>query len=100
MTKYADDAATEAAKKAYEEQKKGSDKSRAMTGEKLKGKPTPTQEENDMVMLGAHILEHEADGSDLDVNVLGSVPTSNPGSHETKPAPQSYQSRHTAHKAE
>ena len=26
-------------------------------------KPTPTQEENDLAKLGAHITEHEADGS-------------------------------------
>jgi hypothetical protein len=32
---------------------------------RTKGKPTPTQEENDRAAMGEHILEHEADGSDV-----------------------------------
>jgi hypothetical protein len=70
-TKLADDPATEAAKKAVEDNKKVSDKSRAEFAERTKGKPTPTQEENDLAMCGAHILEHEPDGSDPDPNVSG-----------------------------
>ena len=31
--------------------------------ERSKGRPTPTQEENDMSALGAHILKHDDDGS-------------------------------------
>jgi hypothetical protein len=97
-TKYADNAATEAAKKRYEDEKKGADKVRAASAAKLKGKPTPTQEENDLTMLGAHILEHEADGSDPDT--AGQV-SGNPGEASQKPA-QSYQARQqpAAHKAE
>jgi hypothetical protein len=34
--------------------------------ERTKGKPTPTQEENDEARLGKYFSEHEADGSDPD----------------------------------
>ena len=40
--------------------------SKKQYADRMKGKPTPTQEENDLAACGAHILEHEADGSDLD----------------------------------
>jgi hypothetical protein len=62
-TKYADNPATENAKKVLEEEKKVSDRSRAAYAERSKGKPTPTQEENDIAMLGGHVIEHEDDGS-------------------------------------
>lgn len=62
-TKYADDPQTENAKKALAEEKKVTEKSRAEYAERARGKPTPTQEELDMSMLGAHILEHDDDGS-------------------------------------
>jgi hypothetical protein len=68
MTKLADDPVTENAKKIYEQEKKISDQSRAEYAERMKGKPTPTQEELDLAMLGAHILEHEDDGSGPDIN--------------------------------
>ena len=32
--------------------------------EKTKGKPTPTQDENDRAALGEHVIEKEQDGSD------------------------------------
>lgn len=44
------------------------EKSMRQFSEQTKGKPTPTQEENDRAVAGEHILEHEADGSDPDVN--------------------------------
>jgi len=66
MTKIADNPATENAKKIVEAEKKASDESRAQFAAKMKGKPTPTQEENDLAACGANILEHEADGSDPD----------------------------------
>jgi hypothetical protein len=69
MTKYADDQATENAKKALAEEQKATEKSRADFAERMKGKPTPTQEELNMSALGAHILEHEEDGSNPDPNV-------------------------------
>jgi len=37
--------------------------------ENTKGKPTPTQDENDRAALGEHLAEHEPDGSD-EQNVL------------------------------
>jgi hypothetical protein len=33
---------------------------------RTKGKPTPTQAENDEAALGKYFAEHEADGGDLD----------------------------------
>lgn len=63
MTKLADDPATEAAKKAVAEDKKAADKSRAEYAARTKGKPTPTQEENDIALSGGHILQHQDDGS-------------------------------------
>jgi len=65
----ADDPATENAKKALAEQRQVSEKSKQEFAERSKGKPTPTQEENDLAALGAHIMEHEHDGSDPDPNV-------------------------------
>jgi hypothetical protein len=69
-TKYADDPATENARKQLEADKKVTERSRAEYAERAKGKPTPTQEELDMSMLGAHILEHEDDGGGPDPNDL------------------------------
>lgn len=40
--------------------------------ERMKGKPTPTQEENDRAAMGEHVVEKEDDGSNPD-------PTGNPG---------------------
>lgn len=62
-TKLADDAATEAAKKAVAEDKKAAEKSAAEYVARTKGKPTPTQAENDIALSGGHILQHEDDGS-------------------------------------
>jgi hypothetical protein len=59
----------EAAKQQLTEERKVSDKTRADFIERTKGKPTPTQEENDLAVLGAHFHEHEPDGSELDPNV-------------------------------
>jgi len=60
------DDAMEAAKKRLAEERKASDKSRADYAERMKGKPTPTQEENDLAVLGATFTEHEDDGSGPD----------------------------------
>jgi hypothetical protein len=67
-TKYADDPATEHARKQLEIDRKVTERSRTEYAERAKGKPTPTQEELDMSMLGAHILEHEDDGGGPDPN--------------------------------
>ena len=69
MTKFADDAATELAKKLVAEDKKVADHSRQQYAERAKGKPTPTQEENDLAAHGAHITEHDEDGSGPDPHV-------------------------------
>jgi hypothetical protein len=87
-TKMADNPQTDAAKKQYEEEKKASDKSKLEYARVTKGKPTPTQEENDMAMLGANILEHEPDGSDPDPNVQETKHV------EADKKPASYQTRH------
>jgi hypothetical protein len=99
MTKLADDQQTEHAKKQLAEERKATERSRAEYAERSKGKPTPTQEENDLAMHGAHILEHEDDGS-------GPDPFNNAIDHknlegDSKPQgqrPQSYQTKQT-HKA-
>jgi hypothetical protein len=59
----------EAAKQRLAEEKKVSDKSKADFVERMKGKPTPTQEENDLAALGATFTEHEPDGSDPDPGI-------------------------------
>jgi hypothetical protein len=52
--------------KRYEIEKEAADKSRADAKEKLsKGKPTPTQEENDRLAMGEHV-ELADDGSGED----------------------------------
>jgi len=51
--------------------------------ERMKGKPTPTQEENDLAALGAHFTEHEADGSDPDPNIRH-VEASKPQDYKTR----------------
>jgi hypothetical protein len=57
----------ESVKKNYERDKALDAKTRAEGAEKLsKGKPTPTQEENDLAAQGEHITEHEDDGSGPD----------------------------------
>jgi hypothetical protein len=86
-TKLADNAATENAKKQVAEDQKATEKSRAEYAERMKGKPTPTQEENDIAALGGHILEHEADGSDPDPHVTKHLEAEKSG---TKPG---YQTR-------
>ena len=52
-------AAREQLKVAADERKKQEEQRAAMA----KGKPTPTQEENDLARLGVPIDEHEDDGS-------------------------------------
>ena len=64
----------EAAKKRLAEQKSARE---AQAKEApTEGKPTPTQEENDLAKLGAHITEHEPDGS----------PSDDPSAPQTKQA--------------
>ena len=62
-TEYADSHTTEMARKKLAGEKDASDRMRADAFQQLKGKPTPTQEENDLSACGAHILMHDDDGS-------------------------------------
>jgi hypothetical protein len=60
---------TEAAKKELDAGRELLEKSRAEYAERMKGKPTPTQRENDLAMLGQHVVEKEDDGSGPDLAV-------------------------------
>jgi hypothetical protein len=44
-----------------------SERSNAEARERLRGKPTPTQAENDRAAAGEHILEHEDSGAGPDL---------------------------------
>jgi hypothetical protein len=92
-TKYADDEVTSNAKKALEADRKISDKSREEYTRLSKGKPTPTQEENDIAALGGHVLEHEADGSDPDPHVVSHNKSMEAAASSHRP--QSYSTRST-----
>jgi hypothetical protein len=63
------------AKQRLAEDRKATEKSREDFVERTKGKPTPTQEENDLAVCGAHFHEHEPDGSAPDPNVTANKPT-------------------------
>jgi hypothetical protein len=63
--------------------------SKKQYADRMKGKPTPTQEENDLAALGAHFHEHEADGSDPD-------PYQTKQSEPSKPSGGGYQTRQSA----
>jgi hypothetical protein len=73
------------AKKQLAEEQKASNKSREEFAERMKGKPTPTQEENDLHALGAHFPEHEPDGSAPDPHVTKQVEANKPaGGYQTR----------------
>ncbi|MET0708010.1 MAG: hypothetical protein ABWY82_14395, partial [Tardiphaga sp.] len=57
-----------------------------------RGKPTPTQEENDLAMWGAHIVEHEDDGSGPDHRTQ----TRQVEADKTSSKPQTYQTKGAA----
>jgi len=86
-----DTEATEAARKRLAEERKATEQSRAEFAERQKGKPTPTQEENDLAALGAHLIEKEHDGSGPD---SGAPQTRQ--IEAKKPAAGDYQTRHAA----
>jgi hypothetical protein len=62
------------------------EKSKQQYLDRMKGKPTPTQEENDLAALGAQFHEHEPDGSDPD-------PFQTKQMEPKKPAGGGYQTR-------
>lgn len=86
----ADDAAVKAALEEGKERREASFKEYQ---DRMKGKPTPTQEENDRAMLGEHVLEKEDDGSGPDPNdPLHASKTKQSEAH--KPSSGGYQTRH------
>ena len=53
---------------------------------RTKGKPTPTQQENDEAAVGKHFVEHEADGGDLDPNVERAMEAKPGAGYQTRQA--------------
>ena len=86
MTKFADDGSEKVARERLEQDRAILKASREQFVERTKGKPTPTQEENDLAACGAHIDEHEDDGSGPD--------TYNPRYLEGGKPAGSYETRH------
>jgi hypothetical protein len=82
----AEDAVTENAKRQLEVDRERSEKSRADFAARMKGKPTPTQHENDMAMLGAPVFEKEDDGSGPDPNIAKTAEAEKPGTYQTRTA--------------
>ena len=73
------------AKKRLVEEQKASDRSRDDFVERMKGKPTPTQDENDLHALGAYFHEHEADGSGPDPHQTKQIEANKPsGGYQTR----------------
>lgn len=64
-----DDLQTENAKRQLAADNELLQRSRGEYADRMKGKPTPTQAENDMAMLGAPVFEKEDDGSGPDLGV-------------------------------
>lgn len=86
-----EDQTREAAKRQLAADREVSERSRAEFVERMKGKPTPTQEENDLAALGAHVVEKEDDGSGPDPNIVKNL-ENRPGAatrqtQAAKPAP-------------
>jgi hypothetical protein len=96
MTKFADDGSEQAARELVEQDRALVKAAREGAGgnvpgtfaDRMKGKPTPTQEESDLAAHGAHIIEHEPDGSDPDpFNVTTRDMKAKPGGgYETRAA--------------
>lgn len=84
---------SEAVRQTLEKNREASEKSRAEADERTKGKPTPTQEENDLAALGHHVAEHEDDGSGPEL-VFG--PMKRDVEPAKKPAGAGYQTRASA----
>jgi len=77
----------EAAKKQLAADREASERSRAEFAERMKGKPTPTQEENDLAALGSPVFEKEDDGSGPDPNLAkGGKPAAYSSKTAAKPS--------------
>ena len=87
----------EAAKKRLADAKEVQEKTHREYEEKSKGKPTPTQEENDRAAMGEHVVEKEPDGSPEEGPTAGTSRRANPkhgpaAAAIIKPAPASRRS--------
>ena len=90
-----DDATRENARKILAEDKERRDKAK----EKPKGKPTPTQEENDLAKLGAHTHEKQPDGSPPDMYQTRVLESERPGGYRTRGArAETHSGDQTAHR--
>lgn len=87
---------TEAAKKQLAADNELREKSRAEFAERTKGRPTPTQEENDMAMLGAPVFEKSDDGSGPDPNIRHAEAGGRPAGYQTRQAQPQHQPTHGA----
>jgi hypothetical protein len=106
-TEYQESPALEMARKRLAEEKEISDHTRADAFQQLKGKPTPTQEENDLSACGAHVLMHEHDGSMGPLVAKHMEPEAPAGTYQTRqaraasrPAPPPPPAQHAAPKVE
>lgn len=59
---------SEDSKRRLEAGREAKEKSLEEFAARTKGKPTPTQQENDEAAHGKHFMEHEADGADPDLS--------------------------------
>jgi hypothetical protein len=66
----AEDPSMTEARKRLAEAREASDKIRAEFVERTKGRPTPTQEENDLHALGGYFVEHSEDGSGAELRQM------------------------------
>jgi hypothetical protein len=66
MTEMKSTELSESARQELEAGREAKAQSLAEFAARTKGKPTPTQEENDEAALGKHFVEHEPDGGDPD----------------------------------
>jgi hypothetical protein len=81
---------TEAAKKVLAEDKERREKAK----EKMKGKPTPTQEENDLAMLGQPVHEKQDDGSGPDPYATRALEADKASGYATRASAPAHSSRH------
>jgi hypothetical protein len=90
------------AKRQLAEDKAISKQAYADYEDRMKGKPTPTQEENDLAAYGAHFTEHEDDGSGPDPFAAKQLEARKPagGGYQTRQAaPAQHRTQHTQHTA-
>jgi len=100
----ADDPNKEAREKQLAQNREASDRSKREGTERLsKGRPTPTQDENDRAKLGEHILDHEDDGSGPDPHAQKNLEAQHAtGGYQTRDVradrPGPHTTRATAHR--